>query len=86
MTLASDLITVNRKTDSLFDWLGECGGLLDGLHLVAELLVHSYSVYAIRIRLVWLLVRFLPSKEPNLRRSSGSSKFKKRKKLDDFIE
>ena len=78
VNLDSDLLTINRKTDSLFDWLGEWGGLLDGLHLCAELLVHFYSVYAIRIRLVYLLVRFLPSSEVYRRTKGSKVQFKKK--------
>ena len=30
-----DLMTINRKTYNLLDWLGDWGGLLDGLRMVA---------------------------------------------------
>ena len=42
ISLSSDLITIKRKTDSLLDWLGDCGGLMDSLHFLAELLVNSF--------------------------------------------
>ena len=29
-----DLLTINRKTYNLLDWLGDWGGLLDGLRMV----------------------------------------------------
>ena len=30
-----DLVKINRKTYNLLDWLGDWGGLLDGLRMVA---------------------------------------------------
>ena len=41
--------------------MGAWGGMLDGLRTIAELLVELYSVYAIRRKLTWLFIRFLPS-------------------------
>ena len=52
--------TINRKTDSLLDWLGDWGGLLDGLSLIAEVIVHTYSVYMLNSKLSRFLI-FLPS-------------------------
>ena len=40
-----DLKAINRKTDSLLDWLGGWGGLLDGLNYIAKYLLSSYSFY-----------------------------------------
>ena len=60
MILNANLDTINRKTDSLFDWMGAWGGMLDGLHAIAELLLESLSVYAIKAKLV-LFAWYLPS-------------------------
>ena len=62
MTLSRDLLTINRKTDSLLDWMGDWGGLIDGLTLIAEILINPYQVYSLKILVAWLFVRFKPSK------------------------
>ena len=51
---------INRKTDSLLDWLGDWGGLLDSFHFLVELLVNSYQIYAIKNFLTNLLGQFYP--------------------------
>ena len=55
-------MTINRKTDNLLDWMGDWGGLIDGLSLIAEILINNYQVYAFKIKIAWLFVRFKPSK------------------------
>lgn len=52
-----DLVTINRKTYSMLDWLGDWGGLLDGLRLVARFLVSPFSALALRARLVETFAR-----------------------------
>ena len=45
LNLNENLKTINRKTDSLFDWMGAWGGMHDGLHTITELLLEFLSVY-----------------------------------------
>ena len=59
----SDVLKINRKTDSLLDWLGDWGGLLDGLNLIVELFLESLSFYALKSRLAGLTFRSIDSKE-----------------------
>ena len=61
LTLSPDVPKVRRKTDSLLDWLGDWGGLLDSLHFLADILVSPLSVYMMKSKLVQLLVKFFPS-------------------------
>ena len=61
MVLNPDLFKINRKTDSLGDWLANWGGLLDGLNFVGRHLLSNYSLYALNSNLAWLLIRFVPS-------------------------
>ncbi len=49
---------INRKTYSFLEWLGDCGGLMDALYLIAEFLVGPLSIFALKSRLVSTLVRF----------------------------
>ena len=39
---------INRQTYSLLDWLGDCGGLMDALFLIAEILVAPFASFALR--------------------------------------
>ena len=57
-----DLIKHNRQTYSLLDWLGDCGGLLDALSLIGEIITYPFSVFALNAKLASLLVRYKPSK------------------------
>ena len=45
------------------DWLGAWGGMLDGLYLIAELLIEAYNVYFIKAKLLWLLTKILPTQQ-----------------------
>ena len=40
--LENKLTQTNRKTDSFLDWLGDVGGLLDGLHFIFGILISSF--------------------------------------------
>ena len=42
-----DLFKTNRKTDSFFDWLGDWGGLFDGLNLIGKHALNNYSLHAL---------------------------------------
>jgi len=43
MTRSLDLKVHIRKTYGLLDWLGDIGGLLDGLFFIGEILVAGFS-------------------------------------------
>ena len=59
--MSKDLHQVNRQTYSILDWLGDCGGLLDALFFLGEMVAAPFSVHAIQSTLAQLLVRFMPS-------------------------
>ena len=46
-----DLHAINRKTYNLLDWLGDWGGLLDGLKMIAKILVTPLTTLALKINL-----------------------------------
>ena len=54
--LDPDLKKINRKTDSLLEWMGDVGGLYDGLSLIVKHLIDFYQVYFLKSQLVWFLV------------------------------
>ena len=59
--LEKSLIKTNRETYSLLDWVGDIGGLLDGLFLIGDILVGPFATYALSSKLVATIVRFNPS-------------------------
>ena len=61
MNLNSDVPKIRRKTESLLDWLGDWGGLLDGLHFIADILISPLSTYMLKSTIASLLVKFIPS-------------------------
>ena len=58
--IESDLIKITRKTDSIIDWMGNCGGFMEALKIVGKILVFSYNSYALKSTLAHNLVRFVP--------------------------
>ena len=65
LSLNAELLQLNRKTDSFFDWLADFGGLQDGLGLLAEIILHGFQVYALKFKLAATFIRQLPSKASN---------------------
>ena len=74
MEIKPDLYKINRKTDSFFDWLGNWGGLFDGLNLIGKHALNDYSLYALNAKLAWLLVRFVPSKSKSAKKDKRKIK------------
>ena len=64
LNLDANLKTINRKTDSLFDWMGAWGGMHDGLHTITELFLEFLSVHAIKAKLLFF-IKYLPSAQPD---------------------
>ena len=61
LSISPDVPKVKRKIDSLLDWLGNWGGLLDGLNFLAYILISPLSNYRMKSKLAMLLVKILPS-------------------------
>ena len=59
--IKGDLIKITRKTDSIFDWLGNCGGFMEALKMIGFALVASFNAYALKSTLAQNLLRFVPS-------------------------
>ena len=51
LVLNSNLKQISRKTESILDWLGDWGGLYDGLVLIGRVLTNPYSAYALQSQL-----------------------------------
>ena len=86
INLNSDLKKINRKTDSLLDWLGNWGGLLDGLNFVVKHLLSNYSLYALNANLAWLLVRFVPSQSNSTKKNKRKMKNAQKHRENTFFE
>ena len=52
-----DLRAINRKTYNLLDWLGDWGGLLDGLKMIAKIFVSPLTTLALRANLFEMFAR-----------------------------
>ena len=52
---------ITRKTDSILDLAGDCGGFMGALNIIGFLLVFTYNSYALKASLAFNLVRFVPS-------------------------
>ena len=60
--ISPDVLKIRRKTDSLLDWLGDWGGLLDSLHFLVDILINPFAAYMMKSKLALLLVKLVPSK------------------------
>ena len=76
MTLAlhNDLLRIRRKTESILDWFGDWGGLLDSLHFLADILISPLSAYMMRSKLASLLVKLIPSESIQKHKNLDTSK------------
>ena len=72
----ANLYIINRKTDSLLDWLAGWGGLLDGLSFLGKKLLFTYASYILNAMLSKELVRIVPSKDKEMQflKKYGDSK------------
>ena len=61
LTLSPDVPKIRRKTDSLLDWFGAWGGLLDSLHFLADILISPFSAFMMKSKLAQLLIKLIPS-------------------------
>ena len=58
-----DLRAINRKTYNLLDWLGDWGGLLDGLKMIANIFVTPLTTLALKANLFEMFARVKPPQE-----------------------
>ena len=58
--IKSDMIKITRKTDSIIDWMGNCGGFMEALKIICTIIVSPYNSYALKSILALNLVRFVP--------------------------
>ena len=63
-TVSKDLIEINRQTYSLLDWMGDIGGLIDGLFLLTDLFMAPLSRLALQSFIMTSLVRVYPRSAP----------------------
>ena len=61
MSLNQDVKKHSRETYSFLDWVGDCGGLFDGLLNFGNILVNPLAVYAMQTKLASLIVNFKQS-------------------------
>ena len=68
------MIKITRKTNSLVDWMSDCGGFGEALTVIGYIFVFSYNSYALKTTLAQNLVRFVPSKSKNSNKSAETIK------------
>ena len=57
LELGQNLIVVERSTYSLLEWLGDVGGLFDGLKLVTNPFIGLFAAYSLQNNLISLAFR-----------------------------
>ena len=60
--MTPDLNEINRKTDTLLDWVAKVGGLYNGLKVVFNIAMTPYATYILKSYLNRQIVKVLPSK------------------------
>ena len=58
INFSPDMITINRDTYSLLDWLGDLGGLLDALYIIASIFIFPIARFSLHARLLSTLFRY----------------------------
>ena len=67
LELSQEYLTYERSTYSLLEWLGDVGGLFDGLKIVAYFILWPFSAFAMKAELMTSL--FKQSKDGKNRNS-----------------
>ena len=52
LSISSDKLVVNRQTYSLFDWLGDLGGLFDALFFICQWTLVPVTSFALKAMLL----------------------------------
>ena len=67
LELSFSLTTVERQTYSILEWLGDVGGLFEGLNGIGFFLVAPIATYAMRMEILTTTFSFAKSKNETLR-------------------
>ena len=65
--LSPSLTTIERQTYSMLEWLGDVGGLFEGLNGIGFFLVAPIASYAMRMEILTTTFSFAKSKNDTLR-------------------
>lgn len=68
LNLNQRIQVTTRLTYDFLSWLGDCGGLKDGIFWIGSIIMHAYSAYNMNTLLLTTVFRVNPS-------DSNSSKF-----------
>ena len=74
----TSLTTIERQTYSLLEWVGDVGGLFDGLKLVGTILVAPFAAFAVQTEVLTSALKV------HLFREDSSNETKKLEKLGYF--
>ena len=84
LQLSKSLNNFTRETYSFLDWLGDCGGLYEGLFLLGSIFVSPVSEWALNSRLASTIVRVNPTTNIEVESDLFLSKSTRRKKGNPF--
>ena len=59
--MSQDVVYWNRQTYSSLDWIGDVGGLYDGLRYLFGMIIAPYSSFALQSKLLVSFFKFKPS-------------------------
>ena len=60
VNMSQDLITWNRQTYSMLDFIGDLGGLFDGLKYACAIIIAPFSTFSLRSLLLTTLFKHRP--------------------------
>ena len=69
--MSLDLRERSRKTYSLVDLIADCGGLFSGLFTFGKFMAYPFSIFALRRKLAWNMVRMQKSSDEKIRRTTS---------------
>ena len=61
VSLDSSIKAFTRETYDVLSWLGDCGGLRDGIIWIGSVIISAFSSYSAKNLLLTTLFRVIPS-------------------------
>ena len=61
LELGQEQIKIERQTYSMLEWVGDIGGLFDGMRILAQILIAPISSYALKAT---MMTHFSPQQRP----------------------
>lgn len=72
LELRPELTTIERQTYSLLAWIGDVGGLLDGLWYMFKIIVRPFTAFAVKAEVLSQVFRLSGSMKPELEQDKSA--------------